>query len=79
MEISSVAGYEIVVEGYLGSTLSLAFEPLKAHHACVEGGTACTVISGDIPDQAALFGILFRLRDLGLTLVAVRRIEGHIK
>jgi len=34
-----------------------------------------TVLTGLIADQAALFGILARVRDLGLTLVAVNRIE----
>ncbi len=34
----------------------------------------CT-LDGPIPDQAALFGILLKIRDLGLPLVAVNRIH----
>lgn len=34
-----------------------------------------TVISGPIMDQAALHGILNRIRDLGLSLVLVRRTD----
>ncbi|WP_329000379.1 hypothetical protein OHA18_38840 [Kribbella sp. NBC_00709] len=34
-----------------------------------------TVIHGEVPDQAALHGLLHRLRDLGLPLLSVDRIE----
>jgi hypothetical protein len=34
---------------------------------------ASTVLYGDIRDEAALFGLLNRLRDLGLEVVEVRR------
>lgn len=33
------------------------------------------ILVGPIPDQAALFGILLKIRDLGLTLISVNRIE----
>jgi hypothetical protein len=35
-----------------------------------------TLISGPVPDQAALYGMLARLRDLALPLLLVERIEG---
>ncbi len=31
-----------------------------------------TILSGNIQDQAALYGLIARLRDLGLTLIEVR-------
>jgi hypothetical protein len=34
-----------------------------------------TVIRSDIPDHAALYGLISRIRDLGLTLLSVKRIE----
>jgi hypothetical protein len=34
-----------------------------------------TVLSGRFPDQAALYGFLHRLRDFGLEVVEVRRLE----
>lgn len=36
-------------------------------------GEDVTVIAGSIPDQAALHGLLVRIRDLGLTLLSLRR------
>lgn len=34
-----------------------------------------TLLRGELRDQAALFGALARVRDLNLTLLAVRRME----
>lgn len=36
---------------------------------------AQTVISGSMRDQAALYGLISRIRDLGLTLISVKRLE----
>ena len=36
-------------------------------------GAAGTMLRGELPDQAALYGVLNRLRDLNLTLIAVRQ------
>jgi hypothetical protein len=34
-----------------------------------------TTLSGRVPDQAALHGLLEKIRDLGLVLIAVERLE----
>jgi hypothetical protein len=65
------ARYEIRVEGVLGSPWSDWFEGLRI----TSDAPGETSISGAIADQAALHGLLARVRDLGLVLVEVRRID----
>ena len=62
--------YEIRVRGHLGSEWSSWFDGLDITN--VEYGEA--VLAGQIPDQAALHGVLMRIRDLGLPLLSVNRI-----
>jgi len=62
--------YEIRIAGHLGSSLSQTFEGLAARHANGE-----TILSGNLVDQAALYGVLMKLRDLGLELISVNRVE----
>jgi len=61
--------YEIRVEGHLAADWSDWFEGLAV---CQEVNGE-TVLSGPL-DQAALHGVLVKVRDLGLVLVAVNRI-----
>ena len=59
--------YEIKIEGCLNPGWSDWFAGLKMTH--LEGNT--TLISGSLPDQAALHGWLERIRDLNLKLISV--------
>ncbi len=68
------AYYQIVVQGHLGSRWTTWFEGMTVTTQGT-GADAETVVSGYVIDQAALYGILNRLRDLGLSLVTVSR--GH--
>jgi hypothetical protein len=61
--------YEIRVEGQLSSSWSSWFEGMSIRHV----GAEETVLSGTIADQAALHGVLMRIRDLGLPLISVMR------
>ena len=59
--------YEIKIKGHLDPSWSDWFAGLKLTH--LEGDE--TLISGSLPDQAALHGLLERIRDLNLTLISV--------
>lgn len=59
--------YEIRVKGHLDQRWSEWFDGLEIHN--LENGDA--VLSGRIPDQAALHGVLVKVRDLGLCLISV--------
>jgi hypothetical protein len=63
------ARYEVRVEGVLDDRWSAWFEGLQIHN---QGGE--TILSGTLPDQSALHGILDKVRDLGLSIIAVRRL-----
>lgn len=62
--------YEIRIEGHVRLDWSHWFTDLIIRHD--ESGE--TVITGFLPDQTALHGVLLKIRDLGLTLVAIKRI-----
>ena len=59
--------YSIQIQGHLDSGWSEWFEGMTI--TTLESGDS--VLTGDVVDQAALFGLLIKLRDLGLPLVAV--------
>lgn len=63
--------YEIRLAGHLDARWAAWFDELTVAHE-VDG---TTLISGPIADQAALHGLLQRVRDLGLPLVSVTRDE----
>jgi hypothetical protein len=70
--LSPEAGrYEIRLTGHLDAHWAAWFDGLAVSHE--SDGT--TVIIGRIADQAALHGVLQRVRDLGLPLVSVARLE----
>lgn len=58
---------EIRVEGRIDKTWSEWFEGFTLTYTEQNE----TLINGEVPDQAALYGMITRLRDLGLTLVSV--------
>jgi hypothetical protein len=63
------ARYELRVEGVLDDHWSEWFGGLQISS---QGGQ--TILSGTLPDQPALQGILSKVGDLGLTVIAVRRL-----
>jgi hypothetical protein len=57
------------VRGQLGETMRSAFPGLQA-----EQRGADTVLTGTLPDQAALYGVLAEIEALGLELLELRRL-----
>ena len=66
------AHYEIRVEGVLDGRWSAWFQGLR-----IENQDDETILSGTLPDQPALHGILDKVRDLGLTIITVRRLPSE--
>jgi hypothetical protein len=63
--------YQIVIQGYLDDDWSEWFEGL----AIIQSQAGVTTLTGPLGDQAALHGVLNRLRDLGLPIVSLTRTE----
>ncbi len=68
---SDKALYKIKVKGRLSADWSDWFNQMRVTHA--RDGE--TVLSGEVADQAELFGLLLRIRDLGLPVEFVIRIK----
>jgi hypothetical protein len=64
--------YEIRVQAHLDHHWSTWFEGLAITHE--EGGT--TLLRGKLVDEAALHGVLMKVRDLSIPLLSVNRISG---
>jgi len=63
--------YQIRIEGHLGDQWANWFGDLTI--TLEENGD--TLLTGPVVDQAALFGLLKKVRDLGMPLVALNRVE----
>jgi hypothetical protein len=63
--------YEIRLAGHLDAHWATWFDGLAVSHH----GDGTTVICGSVADQAALHGLLLRVRDLGLPLVSVTQVD----
>ena len=63
--------YQIKIKGHLDSEWSDWFEGLAVTQA--ERGD--TLLTGPVVDDAALHGLLKKIRDLGMPLISVNRIE----
>ena len=63
--------YQIVVKGHLDGAWSDWFDGLAV--TPVDNGQ--TILTGAIVDQTALHGVLIKIRDLGLPLLSLVRIE----
>ncbi len=72
-EIDKPCWYQFKVRGHLDESWSEWFEGL----VITPGDDDTTELNGIVADQAALYGLLIKMRDLNLTLVAISR-EGDL-
>ena len=63
--------YQIRIEGHLGSQWTDWFDGLSVTHEA----DGKTLLSGPVPDQPALYGLLKKVRDLGITLISVNQVD----
>jgi hypothetical protein len=69
---SESATYQIDIVGHLDAHWATVLGGLTLTH--LDGGT--TRLTGQVVDQAHLHGILSRIRDLGVPLITLRRLDG---
>ena len=65
--------YRIIVQGYLHARWAEWFSPLTLRRQ----PDKTTILEGSLPDQAALYGTLIKLRDMGLVLLSVNSSNGE--
>ncbi len=63
--------YQIRVTGHLAPDWTEWFDGMTISNETQDE----MVLSGPVRDQAALYGLIAKIRDLGLSLIAVHRIE----
>jgi hypothetical protein len=73
MKKSSIT-YEIRVEGLVDSLWTRWFNDMTITYV----DDMETILIGELQDQAALHGVLERIRDLGLSLISIRRVDANI-
>ena len=69
-EGGALASYELRLRGTAGPGVAAALGEFDVH---VERDS--TIVIAELPDQAALHGLLDRIRDLGIEIVELRQID----
>ena len=63
--------YEIRIKGHLAPRWATWFDDMTL----TPDHDGNTVLAGSVPDQAALHGLLSKVRDLGLPLISVNQLD----
>lgn len=69
--MSDAGRYEIRIRGHLGTRWATWFDGMTL--TAMSDGT--TVLEGPVVDQAALHGVLHKVRDTGLPLLSVNQVD----
>jgi hypothetical protein len=74
LQFDQSATYQIKVQGRLEERWAQWFDGMSIAFERAEDGSTVTVLTGSVVDQAALYGLINRMRDLGLPLISVGRV-----
>jgi hypothetical protein len=79
LRLDEPATYRIKVQGRLSDTWSAWFGGLAVSAESDGDGMAVTTLAGSVADQGALYGLLSRIRDLGLPLLSIECVGKEVK
>ena len=75
LKLDQPATYRIEVQGRLNPAWTARFDGMAISTPETSGKVSTTILIGIVADQAALHGLLSRIRDLGLPLLSVEYID----
>jgi hypothetical protein len=67
--------YTFQLAGHLDRRWEAAFDGFTIIHTVAPDHRPVTLLTGPVPDQAALYGVISRLRDIGVTLISVQPVD----
>ena len=65
-----MAKYQIQIHGHLDQRWETTFPGFAIHHQFSQDDKPLTLMVGEVSDQAALYGVINRLRNLGVELIS---------
>ena len=78
LRLGQSAKYQLKVQGRLREGWSDWFDDMTVNIEQIAGGPTITTLTGIVQDQAALHGLLNRIRDLSIPLLSVQLINPPI-
>lgn len=70
-----MTSYTFQLAGHLDRHWEAAFDGFTITHTVAPNHHPVTLLTGPLPDQSALYGLISRLRDIGVTLISVQPLE----
>ncbi len=78
LHLGQSAKYQIKVQGRLTEGWSDWFDDMTVDIEQIASGPTITILTGIVQDQAALHGLLNRIRDLSIPLLSVQLVNPPI-
>lgn len=70
-----MTSYTFQLAGHLDRRWEAAFDGFTITHSYALDQRPVTLLTGSAPDQAALYGVIGRLRDIGVTLISLQPVD----